>query len=57
MNENQIKAIQKWMEECTQILCYQPDIPLAHKTDLANALFQVNRALGIEKLPPEPVKP
>lgn len=41
------KALHQWMQEVTSILCYQPEIPLAHKTDLANALAEYEKANGL----------
>ncbi len=34
-------AILEWMEDITGVLCYQPDIPQAHKTEIADAMKKV----------------
>ena len=38
MTKEQEQALTNWMGEVTQLLCYQPDIPLKHKTDVCDAL-------------------
>lgn len=32
------QRLEAWMMEITDLLCYQPDVPLSHKTELVNAL-------------------
>lgn len=33
-----VQRLEAWMKEVTDLLCYQPEIPLAHKTEIVNAL-------------------
>jgi len=32
------QRLEAWMVEVTDLLCYQLDVPLAHKTEIVNAL-------------------
>jgi hypothetical protein len=41
-----IQSLKLWMAEVTSLLCYQPEIPMAHKTDLCNALTDFDKALA-----------
>lgn len=43
-------ALGKWMNEVTQLLCFQPDVPTQHKTDLCNALNDYNMVKEAQKL-------
>jgi hypothetical protein len=42
------QRLEAWMREITDLLCYQPEVPTAHKTELANALHQFLREIGSE---------
>lgn len=41
-----IQSLKLWMAEVTSLLCYQPEIPMAHKTDICNALTDFDKALA-----------
>lgn len=36
-------ALQLWMQDVTSLLCYQPEVPLAHKESLVKALDHYNK--------------
>jgi hypothetical protein len=40
-------ALIAFAEELVSVLCHQPSIPVAHKTDLLNKLGDLKRALGV----------
>lgn len=41
MTDKQVGVIYDCLEEIISVLCYQPDIPLQHKTDIVNKLQKV----------------
>lgn len=45
-----VVALQNWMHEITQLLCFQPDVPMQHKTDLCNALNEYNQVVHAQRL-------
>jgi hypothetical protein len=45
-----VAALQKWMNEVTQLLCFQADVPMQHKTDLCNALNEYNMVIEAQRL-------
>ena len=48
------EAIYNCLEQIVMSLCYQPDVPLQHKTDMVNALGKV--AESYYSLPDKEVK-
>jgi hypothetical protein len=38
MTKCSVQRLEAWMKEITDVLCYQPDIPMDHKTCIVNAL-------------------
>jgi len=36
-------ALQLWMQDVTSLLCYQPEVPHAHKESLVKALDHYNK--------------
>ena len=36
-------ALQSWMQDVTSLLCYQPEVPHAHKESLVKALDHYNK--------------
>lgn len=43
MDEEKQKALLRWIEEVTFLLCYQPEIPQAHKQSLFAAMDDYRR--------------
>lgn len=43
-----VQRLEAWMKEVTDLLCYQPEIPLAHKTEIVNALHLFSAELNEE---------
>ena len=41
-----VQRLEAWMKEVTDLLCYQPEIPLAHKTELVNAMKAFEREIN-----------
>jgi hypothetical protein len=41
-----IQRLEAWMREITELVCYQPEVPMAHKTALINALFEFKKEIG-----------
>ena len=39
-------ASERWMREVTDLLCYQPDIPMEHKTSLVDAFANYRKVIG-----------
>ena len=37
LTEPQIQRLEAWMKEVTDLICYQPEVPLAHKSALIDA--------------------
>lgn len=44
MTDKQYEMLFNCLEEIIQVLCYQPDIPQAHKVDLFNKLGEFAKA-------------
>lgn len=40
-----IQRLEAWMKEITDLLCYQPEIPVAHKTEICNALHAFQKEI------------
>lgn len=40
-----VQRLEAWMREVTEVLSYQPEIPLAHKTILHDALHAFSQEL------------
>jgi hypothetical protein len=40
-----IQRLEAWMKEITDCLCYQPEIPVAHKSELVNAFVAFQNEL------------
>lgn len=38
MSTPELQCLEVWMKEVTDLLCYQPEVPLSHKTELVHAL-------------------
>lgn len=32
-----VQRLEAWMKEVTDLICYQPEVPIAHKSALINA--------------------
>lgn len=45
-----VSALGKWMQEVTQLLCYQPEVPMKHKEELCNALNEYNQIVEAQRL-------
>lgn len=45
------QRLEAWMKEVTDLLCYQSDIPLAHKECLVNAMLKFSKELNLHDLP------
>jgi hypothetical protein len=43
-----IQRLEAWMREVTDLLCYQPDIPLDHKTAIVEAMVAFRKELGLK---------
>ena len=41
-----IQRLECWMKEITDLICYQPEVPMRHKTELCNALHAFRMELG-----------
>ena len=39
-------ALESWMREVTDLLCYQPEIPMAHKQTMVDAFAKYRKAIG-----------
>jgi len=39
------QRLEAWMQEITSVLCYQPDIPVDHKTVIADAMHEFSEEL------------
>lgn len=49
MKDEEITTIYECLEEIVSCLCYQPEIPLKHKTDMVNKLQEISKAYYGEK--------
>lgn len=45
-----VTAVFECLEEVISCLCYQPDIPLQHKTDMVNKLLVISKAYYSEEV-------
>lgn len=46
-DNGQLDAIYECLHEIVDTLCYQPEIPLAHKTDMINKFLKVAKTFHI----------
>lgn len=42
------QRLEAWMREVTDLLCYQPEVPMAHKTALVEAMQNFGRQIEHE---------
>jgi len=40
-----VQRLEAWMKEITDLLCYQPEVPLAHKTEVVNAMVAFSKEI------------
>lgn len=53
MDTPAIQRLEAWMKEVTDLLCYQPEVPTAHKTCVVDAMMaftkEVERMDGVRQ--------
>jgi len=47
VNKPALQRLEAWMREITDLLCYQPEIPLAHKSALLEAFVAFQNEVNL----------
>lgn len=51
MSKPAAQRLEVWMKEITDLLCYQPEVPLAHKTCIVDAMTAFQKEVNPHSKP------